>query len=135
MSSTGIAIVWVSGATGDNMISIDLGANETFTQEDILLDIDTIRNCKVFLTQLENNFPITRYAVMQAKLGKSLVVLNPAPYVSEIKEILHLIDIITPNKIEAEALSGITIVDIYSAKKCCQKHSCSRRKMRHYHIR
>jgi ribokinase len=59
MSSTGIAMVWVSGATGDNMISIDLGANETFTQEDILLDIDIIRNCKVFLTQLENNFPIT----------------------------------------------------------------------------
>lgn len=120
MSSTGIAMVWVSGATGDNMISIDLGANETFTQEDILLDIDTIRNCKVFLTQLENNFPITRFAVMQAKLGKSLVVLNPAPYVSEIKEILHLIDIITPNKIEAEALSGINIVDIYSAKNAAK---------------
>ena len=120
MSSTGIAMVWVSGATGDNMISIDLGANETFTQEDILLDIDIIRNCKVFLTQLENNFPITRFAIMQAKLGKSLVVLNPAPYVSEIKEILHLIDIITPNKIEAEALSGINIVDIYSAKNAAR---------------
>ncbi|HGN9371809.1 TPA: PfkB family carbohydrate kinase [Citrobacter pasteurii] len=120
MSSTGIAMVWVSGATGDNMISIDLGANETFTQEDILLDIDTIRNCKVFLTQLENNFPITRFAIMQAKLGKSLVVLNPAPYVSEIKEILHLIDIITPNRIEAEALSGINIIDIYSAKNAAR---------------
>lgn len=120
MSSTGIAIVWVSDATGDNMISVDLGANETFTEEDILLDIDIIRNCKVFLTQLENNFPITRYAIMQAKLGQSIIVLNPAPYVPEIKEILHLIDIITPNKIEAEALSGIVIVDIYSAKNAAK---------------
>lgn len=88
------------------------------------MDIDTIRNCKVFLTQLENNFPITRFAIMQAKLGKSLVVLNPAPYVSEIKEILHLIDIITPNKIEAEALSGINIVDIYSAKNAARAFMC-----------
>lgn len=120
MSSTGIAIVWVSDATGDNMISVTLGANETFTEEDILLDIDSIRNCRVFLTQLENNFPITRYAIMQAKLGKSIIVLNPAPYSTEIKEILHLIDIITPSKLEAEALSGITIVDINSAKNAAK---------------
>lgn len=120
MSPTGIAIVWVSDATGDNMISVTLGANETFTEEDILLDIDIIRNCRVFLTQLENNFPITRYAIMQAKLGKAIVVLNPAPYVPEIKEILHLIDIITPNKIEAEALSGVVIDDINSAKNAAK---------------
>jgi len=116
IASTGIAIVWVSNTTGDNMISIDLGANETFTQEDILFDLDIIQNCKVFLTQLENNFPITRFAIMQAKSFHSVVLLNPAPYVSEVKEILHLIDIITPNKVEAEALSGMLITDISSAK-------------------
>ncbi|WP_272676936.1 PfkB family carbohydrate kinase [Providencia huaxiensis] len=120
VSPTGIAIVWVSDATGDNMISVTLGANETFTEEDVLLDIDIIRNCRVFLTQLENNFPITRYAIMQAKLGKAIIVLNPAPYVPEIKEILHLIDIITPNKIEAEALSGVVIDDINSAKNAAK---------------
>ncbi|MEX6398793.1 hypothetical protein AB6E88_17625 [Providencia hangzhouensis] len=42
MSPTGIAIVWVSDATGDNMISVTLGADETFTEEDILLDIGMI---------------------------------------------------------------------------------------------
>ncbi|MEX6398794.1 PfkB family carbohydrate kinase [Providencia hangzhouensis] len=57
---------------------------------------------------------------MQAKLGKAIVVLNPAPYVPEIKEILHLIDIITPNKIEAEALSGVVIDDINSAKNAAK---------------
>jgi ribokinase len=121
IASTGIAIVWVSNATGDNMITIDLGANETFTQEDILFDIEIIQKCKVFLTQLENNFPITRFAIMQAKLFQSLVVVNPAPYVSEVKEILHLIDIITPNKVEAEALSGLLITDIDSAKLAAKR--------------
>ncbi|WP_410016264.1 PfkB family carbohydrate kinase [Sodalis sp. C49] len=116
IAATGIAIVWVSNTTGDNMISIDLGANETFTQEDILFDLNIIQSCKVFLTQLENNFPITRFAIMQAKSFQCVIVVNPAPYVSEVKEILHLIDIITPNKIEAEALSGIAITDIHSAK-------------------
>ncbi len=120
IASTGIAIVWVSSTTGDNMISIDLGANETFTQEDILFDLEIIQNCKVFLTQLENNFPITRFAIMQAKSFQALVVVNPAPYVSEVKEILHLIDIITPNKVEAEALSGMAITDINSAKSAAR---------------
>lgn len=121
IASTGIAIVWVSNTTGDNMITIDLGANETFTQEDILFDIEIIQKCKVFLTQLENNFPITRFAIMQAKSFQSLVVVNPAPYVSEVKEILHLIDIITPNKVEAEALSGLLITDLDSAKSAARR--------------
>jgi len=120
IASTGIALVWVSHATGDNMITIDLGANETFTQEDILFDLDIIKKCKLFLTQLENNFSITRFAIMQAKSFHALVLVNPAPYVSEVKDILHLIDIITPNKVEAEALSGRVITDIDSAKSAAQ---------------
>lgn len=116
LTHTGSAIVLVSSQTGNNMITIDLGANETIKTEEILQDIDLIREAKVFLTQLENNFDATRFAIEQAYSSQTLVILDPAPYREEVKQILPFIDIITPNEIEAEEISGIKITDISTAK-------------------
>ena len=47
--------------------------------------------------------------------------LNPAPYRDEVKEVIHLVDIITPNETEAEGLSNIIINDLKSAQLAAEK--------------
>ena len=59
---TGNAIILVSQPSGENKIAINLGANSHITVDDIIHDLDYIRDCRVFLTQLENNFDIMSLA-------------------------------------------------------------------------
>ena len=48
------------------------------------------------------------------------VILNPAPVNHLSPELLHQINVITPNKTEAEKLSGIKVNNIESAKKAAK---------------
>ena len=48
------------------------------------------------------------------------VILNPAPVQPINNELLKMIDIITPNEIEAEILSGIKVVTMKDAQKAAQ---------------
>ncbi|PSW20782.1 HTH domain-containing protein [Photobacterium sanctipauli] len=117
---TGNAVVLVSESERDNMITIDLGANENIHEDEISDDLVRIQDAKVFLTQLENNFAITRMAVEYASRTNALVMLNPAPYVDDVKTIINMIDLITPNETEAEELSGVAIHSLEDAKKAAQ---------------
>lgn len=114
--NTGNAVIFISKETSNNFIAINLGANETISNSELDSELMKIKKSKVFLTQLENNFDITRRAVMFAHENKILVIMNPAPYNSNVSTILPYIDIITPNETEAEALSGIKITSIDDAK-------------------
>lgn len=114
---TGNAIILVSQKTGDNVITIDLGANETITREEIQKEWPLIQSSAVFLTQLENNFDITKTAVEYASASNTQVILNPAPYTDRVKELLPLIDIITPNETEAQDMAGIAVTNMDSVKE------------------
>lgn len=117
---TGNAIIMTSNTEADNMIAIDLGANESFTYEEIVSEFGAIRNSRVFLAQLENNIEITKAALELAFSTDSLVILNPAPYSIEINHLIPFVDIITPNETEASAISGIEVHDLESAKSAAQ---------------
>ncbi|MFA0077702.1 PfkB family carbohydrate kinase [Vibrio artabrorum] len=119
---TGNAIIMISEHDKDNIISIDLGANETFVFQDLLSEFDNISQSRVFLTQLENNFDITKLAIEYAWACDdiSTVMLNPAPYHPGVIELAPYVDIITPNETEATDLSGILVNDIDSAKKAAK---------------
>ncbi|MHC9244702.1 ribokinase [Aeromonas jandaei] len=113
---TGNAIILVSQPSGENKIAINLGANSHITVDDIIHDLDAIRDCRVFLTQLENNFDIMSLAITYAKKCGATTILNPTPYNECVKKILPFVDIITPNEVEASDLSGLVIKDNESAK-------------------
>ncbi len=114
---TGNAIIMVSEDEKNNMIAIDLGANESFTHEEIISEFQKIKRSKVFLTQMENNFDITKSAIELANGTDAVVILNPAPYSDQIKKLVKMVDIITPNETEASDLSGIHVNDLKSAKE------------------
>lgn len=113
---TGNASIFVSKLTGENFIAIDLGANTQISNAEIHQEYPRIQDSRVFLTQLENNFSATMAALECANATRSVVILNPAPYHPEVKSVLHLVDILTPNETEAQDMTGIEVHDINSAQ-------------------
>ncbi|PWC11718.1 ribokinase [Brenneria roseae subsp. americana] len=118
---TGNAIIYVSQQNGENMIAIHPGANQTINEDEVAAITPELAHADVLLLQLENNFSATLNAMKLANtLGKK-VILNPAPYSSDILPYLEYLDVITPNETEASLLSGIDVHDLDSAKMAAQK--------------
>lgn len=103
--STGIAAIVVEHS-GNNAITVVSGANYKLTKEDVLNDQEIIENSKIVLAQLEIPLPTVKKALSLAKSYGCLTILNPAPAAVLDQEILADIDILTPNEIELELLSG-----------------------------
>ncbi len=118
---TGNAIIYVSQQDGENMIAIYPGANKTITDEEVIAMQAELSDSEVLLVQLENNFAATLNAMKLAKTLGCLVILNPAPYSSDIVGCLKYVDVITPNETEASLLSGVDVRDLDSAKQAAQK--------------
>ncbi|MFC0180530.1 PfkB family carbohydrate kinase [Thorsellia kenyensis] len=118
---TGNAIIIVNTENAENFITINPGANETLTRSEIDSQLDFLKKGRVFLTQLENNFEMTEYALTKAAEFNLQVILNPAPYLPEVRSVLSKIDILTPNETEASDLTGIVVEDINTAKQAALK--------------
>ncbi|UPQ89594.1 ribokinase [Vibrio sinaloensis] len=113
---TGIAMIQVSDS-GENSICISAEANAKLTAEAIESDLESIRNAKYLLMQLETPLCGIEKAAQVAKQARTNVILNPAPARELSDELLACIDVITPNETEAEVLTGITVTDNESAQE------------------
>ncbi|SIQ93049.1 ribokinase [Aeromonas sp. RU39B] len=120
VAPTGSAIIYVSQQDGENMIAIYPGANKTLSDDEIAEMTHELSQADVLLVQLENNFPATLNAIKLAHTLGVKVVMNPAPYASEVVDLLPYIDVLTPNETEASLLSGIDIIDISSAREAAR---------------
>ena len=99
--STGVAGIMVD-EKGHNAINVVAGAAAHLNHEDIDQNINTIKNSKIFLTQLETPEQVTLYALSKAKENNCVTILNPAPARKIEEEYFKLIDYFTPNETEAE---------------------------------
>ncbi len=118
--STGIAAIVVE-KSGDNAITVVSGANFTITEQRIEEVQDVIGQSNILLAQLEIPLPTVEKALLIARRAGCLNILNPAPAKILSKEILANIDILTPNEIELELLSGRstkTMEEILNAGNC-----------------
>ncbi len=107
---TGVAFIVVDDH-GENSIVVASGANACLTPSDVERASDTIASAKVLLVQLESPLDAVRAAIALAHTNGLTVILNPAPAHSLDSHLLNEIDIITPNAVEAEMLTGIKIAD------------------------
>jgi ribokinase len=98
---TGVAGIMVD-QYGNNAINIVPGASGKITDQDIHSNLETIKNSKVFLTQLEIPHDVTINALKLAKENNCITILNPAPAREIAKSDFKLIDYFTPNETEAE---------------------------------
>ncbi len=107
--SSGVAIITVSH-TGENQIVVIPGANGRVNQEDVERLSHFLPEATTLLLQLE--IPITAVvaAAQEARRANIKVILDPAPAQSNLPDELYpLVDIITPNEVEAAQLVGFPV--------------------------
>ncbi|WP_241586302.1 ribokinase [Rosenbergiella epipactidis] len=106
--ATGLAMIYLDDQ-GENTIGIYPGANASLTTAYVEKHRQVITDCDGLLLQLETPLESVLAAAKLAHQHAILTVLNPAPAQPLSDELLSLIDIITPNETEAEALTGISV--------------------------
>jgi len=106
--ATGLAMIYLDDQ-GENTIGIYPGANASLTEAYVEKHRQVIIDSDALLLQLETPLESVLAAARVAHQQNILTVLNPAPAQPLSDELLSLIDIITPNETEAEALTGISV--------------------------
>lgn len=116
---SGLALIAVN-PQGDNQIVVAPGSNFKLLAEDLEKMGDYFDQAKVFLTQLEIPISTVLKGLEMAKSKKLITIVNPAPGMDLPDKIFPLIDIITPNELEAEALTKIKVDSEHNAGKAAQ---------------
>lgn len=104
--ATGLALIMVD-EKGTNSIAVASGANARLGRHHIDQVEQAISQADIVLLQLEIPLETVIYAVDLAKQMGKKVLLNPAPAQKLPKDSLSKIDILIPNEIEAEMLTGL----------------------------
>lgn len=117
---TGAALIMVDETTGQNAIVIVPGACSSITDEDIAAVSEQICNSEYLLLQLEINQDANEKAAAMAKQNGVKVIVNTAPYQPVSDDFLCGLYLVTPNEVEAEALTGIHVTDLESADRAAE---------------
>lgn len=117
---TGAALIVVHEETGENQILVTMGACGRITEEEVESGRKDIEKASLVLTQFETNMDATERCISIAKKVGVPVILNPAPMQEVSDDILAMVDIVTPNEIEASMLSGVEISDLTSTREAAK---------------
>lgn len=117
---TGVALIMVDENTSQNKILVIPGACDNIKDEEIEKLRPVFRDRDYLLLQLETNISAINKVVKMAKEENLKIILNPAPVQAIDDAVLKEIDIITPNEVEAQILTGIEIDSEESAKKVAE---------------
>ena len=118
--ATGTALILVDENSSQNMIIIVPGACATFSAEDIAAVKRRIRESAYLLLQLEVNQDANEQVAAYAKDNGVRVIINTAPYQPVSDEFLRGAYLVTPNEVEAEALTGVRVSDLASADQAAR---------------
>lgn len=116
---SGVALITVDNK-GENHIAVAQGANRALSTGDIIRAQAVCEKASVILIQLEIPLETVKYVAELAHVNNIKLVLNPAPACPLPDDLLNRISVITPNKKEAEMLTGIKISDTDDAKEAAK---------------
>ena len=119
LNPSGVATIMVDDQ-GENCIAVASGANATLSPADIDKALAQIDAADVLLMQLETPIPTIDYAASAGSEKWKTVILNPAPAQVLSDDLLAKLDVITPNEIEAEILTGIKVENAGDAEKAAR---------------
>ncbi|WP_076408388.1 ribokinase [Shewanella sp. UCD-KL12] len=114
--ATGSAMIFVGG-NAENSIGVASGANSRLSAQWIGECESVFESSDSLLIQLETPLESVKAALQLARKHKCKTILNPAPAARLDAGLLSLVDIITPNETEAEALTGVRVTDLESAER------------------
>jgi ribokinase len=112
---TGIALITV--VNGDNAIMLSEGANLKLKPADVEKCLIENPEIDIVVMQMEISEDTVEQTVKMCNSRKIPILLNPAPARKIPSNILGNIDIFTPNEIESEFFTGISIRSMNDAKK------------------
>jgi ribokinase len=101
---TGVGFIVVEAASGSNCIVLDPGANELLTAADV--SEAAFNSSAVVLTQLEIPVAAAEAALARGRARGAVTILNPAPVRPLPGSVLQMVDVLTPNEVEAKVLAG-----------------------------
>ena len=108
---SGIAAIAVD-SRGENHIVVVPGANGQVDLSDVNRLTQWLPNHQILMMQLEIPLTVVQQAAQSAHQAGLTVILDPAPAPPDLPERLYpLIDILTPNQVEAEQLVGFPVRD------------------------
>ncbi|MEM1659139.1 MAG: ribokinase [Candidatus Jordarchaeales archaeon] len=117
---TGVAFILVD-LDGRNTIAVAPGADLKVSKEDVEKASEVIKRADVVLLQLEIPLETVAYTVEKAWEVGARVVLTPAPARPIPDSVLGKVDVLTPNEVEAEMLTGIKVQDLSDAAAAGRK--------------
>lgn len=114
---SGIASIVVD-ETGANTIACAAGANNLVREAELEQFKLLLPDAKIAMLELGIPIATVLNAAREAKAHGCFLILDPAPVVSGLPEELYsLIDLITPNEIEASQLVGFTVDGVTTARQ------------------
>ncbi len=113
---TGIAFILLD-TSGENMIAVAPGTDYKVSEKDVDRAINVITQSNSLLLQLEIPINTVVYAAKTAYRHGVRVLLNPAPAMALPRELYSYIDVLVPNRTEAEMLTSVRINSIEDAVK------------------
>ncbi|GAB1540641.1 ribokinase [Scytonema sp. NUACC21] len=115
--SSGVAVIAVD-VKGENQIIVIPGVNGRVNEEDVQRLSSLLPEAKALLLQFEIPIPAVILAAQAAQQAGVTVILDPAPARKDIPgELYSLVDIITPNEVEAGQLVGFPVDGEESARQ------------------
>jgi len=114
---TGVALIIID-KEGRNVIAVAPGADHMLATEDIDRASEVMAKSDVILLQLEIPLEIVSYVIRKASQFKKVkTILNPAPARVLPGDVLKNVYVLTPNEVEAELLSGLSVANVNDAER------------------
>lgn len=104
--ATGAGFI-IKSTNGANVITVDIGANQLFTPEDVDQALPLMRPPATLLIQLEIPLETALHAARRGHERGCTVILNPAPAYDLRGSDLSAVDLLTPNESEARVCLGL----------------------------
>ncbi|CAN5452014.1 ribokinase [soil metagenome] len=117
---SGVALITVD-SKGENHIVVASGANAHLNPQDIDAAMHVLENSSFVLMQLEIPLATVEYVAKTCFQKNIQVILDPAPAQTLSETLLQNLYLVTPNKTEAEQLSGIKVNNRSEAEKAAEK--------------
>ena len=117
-NSSGIAIILLDGRRQNYIVAV-YGANLACDSQQVASVNEALYGADTLLLQLETPLEV---AIESARLAHNRglrVVWDPAPAIDMGRAAYELCDVLTPNQVEAEHLTGIEVADQASAMAAC----------------
>ena len=116
---SGVASIFVD-AKAENVIVVAPGANSELHQNEIDAAVAEISSADFVLMQLETPMETVEFAASKAVESGTRIVLNPAPAASLSDSLLSKLWLITPNRTEAQLLTGLPVTNEQEAAEAAE---------------